>query len=102
MVISPRTAQDPRAGGVRFCDLVSIDAAAMHIRVDDRSRCRELVRYFRRSGFLAVERDPGVVEVVPIDARDEERDRRRTLAALAVWTRETRGGGATPFPDESE
>jgi hypothetical protein len=74
----------------------------MRIRLEDHSRCKELVRHFRARGYLAVEREPGILEVLPIDAPDEERARTRTLADLEEWTRANDGVAATPLPDVRE
>jgi hypothetical protein len=74
----------------------------MRIRLDDRSLSRDLVRHFRGRGYLAVERERGVVEVLPIDASDARDDRARTLADLAAWSRAHGGAGAAPLPESRE
>ncbi|MBA2616376.1 MAG: hypothetical protein H0U90_11490 [Actinobacteria bacterium] len=49
---------------------------------------KDLVRFFRRRDYLAVEAEPGVVEVVPIDAVSEVAGRARTLLDLKAWKAE--------------
>jgi hypothetical protein len=69
----------------------------MRIQIDDARLSKKIVRHFRARGYLAVERGPGTIEVVPIDARDEAGDRARTLADLAAWTAANPDVTATPL-----
>jgi hypothetical protein len=57
----------------------------MRIHIDDPGRSKDLVRHFRARGYLAVERAPGTIEVVPIEGEGDEANRARTLADLAEW-----------------
>ncbi len=68
----------------------------MRIRVEDPRTAADLVRYFRRLDYLAVEETPGVVEVVPITSTSERADRARTLRDLDAWRQENPGVDATP------
>jgi hypothetical protein len=68
----------------------------MRIHIDDRRLCKSIVRHFRARGYLAVERGPGTIEVVPIDAGNEKADRARTLADLEEWATGHEGVTATP------
>ena len=67
----------------------------MQIQIDDPRRAQDLVRHFRSRGYLAVEREPGTVEVVPIEAEAEETGRARTLADLAEWAGANEGATVT-------
>ena len=60
----------------------------MRFQVDDATRARDLVRFFRRQGYLAVASDDGTVDAMPIDAVSEHADRARTLRDLGVWQAE--------------
>ena len=60
----------------------------MRFQVDDPRRAKELVRFFRRQGYLAVASDDGAVDAMPIDAVDDRTDRARTLRDLGLWQAE--------------
>ncbi len=61
----------------------------MRIRVGDPQAARDLVRFLRRRGYLAVADAEGVVEAVPIESAGEAPDRARTLRDLAEWSAAT-------------
>ena len=67
----------------------------MQIQIDDPGRAKDLVRHFRSRGYLAVEREPGMVEVLPIETEAEETGRARTLADLAEWAGANEGATVT-------
>lgn len=71
----------------------------MRIQIDDPRRCRDIVRHFRARGYLAVERGPGTIEVVPIDATGADADRARILSDLEEWAAANRDVRATPVDD---
>jgi hypothetical protein len=78
---------------------VFVRAAGMVIRVSDPRATRDLTRFFRERKYLAVERETGVVEVVPIASagdRGDRGDRVRILQDLAAWRERNRGVEATP------
>ena len=66
----------------------------MQIHIDDSRRCKDIVRHFRARGYLAVERAPGTIEVVPIDAQTREADVARALGDLADWATANEGVAA--------
>ncbi len=57
----------------------------MRFRIDDSRGASDLVRYFRRRGYLAAEVGAGEVEIVPIESMGDPADRARTLRDLTVW-----------------
>jgi hypothetical protein len=57
----------------------------MRFRLSDAAAVRDFVRFFRRRDYLAVEAEPGVVEVLPIGAADELTARAATLRDLEDW-----------------
>jgi hypothetical protein len=57
----------------------------MRLYVPDSQAARDLVRFFRARGYLAVADPGGEVEVVPIASRGEAADRASTLRDLAAW-----------------
>lgn len=57
----------------------------MRFRIDDSRGARDLVRYFRRRGYLAAEVGDGEVDIVPIESGGDLADRARTLRDLKVW-----------------
>ena len=73
----------------------------MEIEVSDPRAARDLVRFLRGRGYLAVERRRGVVEAVPIDAAGREADRLRTLREVEEWAVEHGGVHVRPLDDES-
>ena len=58
---------------------------------------KDLVRFFRRRDYLAVEAEPGVVEVLPISGADEPADRARTLHDLDEWKAQNPGVEVEPL-----
>ena len=72
----------------------------MRLRVDDPKAAADLVRFFRRREYLAVQEPPGVVEVVPITSVSERADRARTLRDLAAWRDEHPGATVASVEDE--
>ena len=60
----------------------------MRFRIDDPRGARDLVRYFRRRGYLAAEVGEAEVEIVPIESVGDLADRARTLRDLKVWKAE--------------
>jgi hypothetical protein len=75
---------------------VFVRAAGMVIRVSDPRAARDLTRFFRERKYLAVERETGIVEVVPIASAGDRGDRVRILQDLAAWRERNRGVEATP------
>jgi hypothetical protein len=71
----------------------------MQLDVSQQRGARDLVRFFRRREYLAVEHEPGIVEVVPINSVSEPADRLRTLRDLAEWTARHPGVDAGPIDD---
>jgi hypothetical protein len=69
----------------------------MEIEVSDPRTARDLVRFLRRRGYLAVERGRGVVEAVPIDAVGPAADRARTLRDVQAWAAEQGGVEVRPL-----
>ena len=57
----------------------------MRLHITDPREARGLVRFFRRREYLAVERERGILEVVPINSLSDRSDRLRTLRDLADW-----------------
>ncbi len=76
-----------------------VRAAGMVIRVNDPGGARDLTRFFRERKYLAVEREPGVAEVVPISSAGEHADRSRILRDAAAWRERNPGVEATPLED---
>ena len=72
----------------------------MLVRVTNLEATRRLVRFFRSRGYLAVQREPRLVEAVPIAAASEEADRRRLLADLDDWHAENPDAEASVVPDD--
>ncbi len=72
----------------------------MRLRVDDPSAAADLVRFFRRRDYLAVEDPPGIVEVVPITSVNERADRARTLRDLSTWREQNPGADVALADDE--
>jgi hypothetical protein len=68
----------------------------MELRITDPELAGDLVRFFRRRGYLAVSESPGVVEVVPIRSASERANRAKMLCDLAEWTRGHPGVEAEP------
>ena len=73
----------------------------MEIEVSDPRAARDLVRFLRGRGHLAVERRRGVVEAVPIDAAGREADRLRTLREVEQWAAERGDLRVRPLDDET-
>jgi hypothetical protein len=71
----------------------------MKLDVNESRGARDLVRFFRRREYLAVEQEPGVIEVVPIDSVSERADRSRTLRDLEEWRLNHPGIDAAPSRD---
>jgi len=71
----------------------------MRIRLSDPRAAKDLVRFFRSRAYLAAERDPNVVEVVPINAVSQRADRARALRDLAEWSQANPGVDAVPLAD---
>ena len=69
----------------------------MEIEVSDPRTARDLVRFLRGRGYLAVERGRGVVEAVPIDAVGSAADRARTLRDVQAWAAEQGGVEIRPL-----
>ena len=59
----------------------------MFLRLDDTSVTADLVHFLRERDYLAVATEPGVVEVVPINAASERGDRLRLNGVLCEWRR---------------
>jgi hypothetical protein len=72
----------------------------MKIHLDDRRFGKSLVWHFRVRDYLAVERAPGIVEVLPITSRDEEAARERTLSDLRRWASANPAVSAIPLEDD--
>jgi hypothetical protein len=53
---------------------------------------RDLVRYLRVTGYLAVDRGGGIVEAVPIRAVSGDADRRRAIRDVEAWAAGQGGG----------
>ncbi len=71
----------------------------MRIRLSDPRAAKDLTRFFRSRDYLAAQRGPNVVEVVPITAVSERADRARALRDLATWAEANPGVEAVPLPD---
>ena len=57
----------------------------MRFRIEDPRAAKDLVRFFRRRDYLAVQADDGSIEVVSIQSVSERGDRTRTLRDLDEW-----------------
>jgi hypothetical protein len=60
----------------------------MRFRIDDSRGAKDLVRFFRRRGYLAAEVGDRTVEVAPIQSIGVRGDRARTLRDLEAWRAE--------------
>ena len=69
----------------------------MLIRVSDPEAARNLTRFFRNRKYLAVERETGVVEVLPIASAGERADRLRIVRDTAAWREQNPGVETTPL-----
>jgi hypothetical protein len=71
----------------------------MRIRLNNPDTARDLVRFLRRRGYLAVAEPRAVVEAVPINTVSEQADRSRLLQDLSAWMAENPGLEATLVED---
>ena len=72
----------------------------MRFELTDPKAARQLVRHLRVTGYLAVERGPGIVEAVPIRALSKDADRVRTIRDVERWAAEHGAVEARPLADE--
>ncbi len=72
-------------------------SAAMRLHISDPRETRDLVRFFRRREYLAVEHERGILEVVPINSLTDRAERLRTLHDLAEWKAAYPGVEAEPL-----
>ena len=73
----------------------------MRFRISHPEATKELVRFLRVNGYLAVECGNGVVEAVPIRAASSDADRVRTLRDVETWAAERGGMDVEPLADET-
>jgi hypothetical protein len=55
------------------------------VRISDPSLAPDLVAFFRRNAFLAVQEADATIDVLPIPARSEESDRVRIGRYVEAW-----------------
>jgi hypothetical protein len=58
---------------------------AVRFELSEPEATKDLVRYLRVTGYLAVDRGNGIVEAVPIRAVSRDADRRRTVRDVEAW-----------------
>ena len=69
----------------------------MRFRIDDPRGAKDLVRFFRRRGYVAAEVGERTIEVAPIQSVDARGDRARTLRDLKEWKAEHPGAAVEPL-----
>lgn len=57
----------------------------MRVRISDPSLATDLIEFFRRNAFLAVQETPDTIDVLPINTVSERADRLRIGRYLEAW-----------------
>ena len=71
----------------------------MPVRISDPSLAPNLVEFFRRNAFLAVQETEGTIDVLPIHARSEESDRVKIGRYVEAWLADHPGVAAELVDD---
>ena len=74
---------------------------ALPVRISDPSLAPDLVAFFRRNAFLAVEEADGTIDVLPIRAGSKESDRVRIGRYVETWLAD-HPGVLAEFVDDDE
>ncbi len=72
----------------------------MRFELSEPEVTRDLVRYLRVTGYLAVDRGRGIVEAVPIRAMSRDADRARTIRDVRAWASGQGSVEARPLEDD--